>query len=134
MDVLAVHQATAFARKWTTEGNGPLVMELVTYRYGGHSLSDPGTTYRTRDEIQAMRSSSDPIQGLKTKILEWGVVEESELKKIDKAAKEEVDQAVEEAKLSPEPAVSTLWDDIYYPGSEPDWMRGREREEIKRFR
>ncbi|KAE8214770.1 hypothetical protein CF327_g1891 [Tilletia walkeri] len=134
MDVLAVHQATDFARKWTVEGNGPLVMELVTYRYGGHSLSDPGTTYRTRDEIQAMRSSSDPIQGLKTKILEWGVVEESELKKIDKAAKEEVDQAVEEAKQSPEPAVSTLWDDIYYPGSEPDWMRGREREEIHRFR
>ncbi|KAK0531644.1 alpha subunit of pyruvate dehydrogenase [Tilletia horrida] len=134
MDVLAVHQATAFARKFTTEGNGPLVMELVTYRYGGHSLSDPGTTYRTRDEIQAMRSSSDPIQGLKAKMLEWGVVEEAELKKIDKAAKEEVDQAVEEAKQSPEPSVDTLWDDIYYPGSEPDWMRGREREEIKRFR
>ncbi|KAK0553267.1 alpha subunit of pyruvate dehydrogenase [Tilletia horrida] len=112
MDVLAVHQATAFARDWTTSGNGPLVMELVTYRYGGHSLSDPGTTYRTRDEIQAMRSSSDPIQGLKTKILEWGVVEESELKKIDKAAKDEVDQAVEEAKQSPEPKIETLWDDI----------------------
>lgn len=112
MDVLAVHQAVKHVSEWTLAGNGPMLLELVTYRYGGHSLSDPGTTYRTRDEIQAMRSSSDPIQGLKAKILEWGVVEESDLKKIDKAAKEEVDVAVEEAKQSPEPAVEELWTDI----------------------
>lgn len=59
-----------------------------------------------------MRSSSDPIQGLKTKILEWSVTDEGSLKKIDKAAKEEVDHAVEEAKQSPEPAVKDLWTDI----------------------
>lgn len=130
MDVLAVHQATAFASKYTLAGNGPLLMEMVTYRYGGHSLSDPGTTYRTREEIASMRSSSDPIQGLKTKLLEWGVVEESALKKVDKSAKEEVDQAVEEAKKSPEPDVKELWTDIYHRGSEPEFMRGREKEEI----
>lgn len=112
MDVLAVHQATKHAREYTLAGNGPLIMELVTYRYGGHSLSDPGTTYRTREEIQAMRSSSDPIQGLKAKMLEWGIVEESALKQVDKDAKAEVDQAVEEAKQSPEPALESLWDDI----------------------
>lgn len=112
MDVLAVSQATKFSRDFVTSGKGPLVVELVTYRYGGHSLSDPGTTYRTREEIQQMRSSSDPIAGLKSKMLEWGVVEEGTLKKIDKAAKEEVDVAVEEAKKSPEPKESTLWDDI----------------------
>ena len=112
MDVLAVMRGTEFAREYTTSGKGPLLMELVTYRYGGHSLSDPGTTYRTREEIQKMRSSSDPIQGLKTQILEWGIFEESELKKVDKAAKEEVDKAVEEAKNSPEPEVDTLFKDI----------------------
>lgn len=62
MDVLAVHQATKHASEYTLAGNGPLIMELVTYRYGGHSLSDPGTTYRTREEIQKMRSGSDPIR------------------------------------------------------------------------
>ncbi|CAO1624954.1 unnamed protein product [Sympodiomycopsis kandeliae] len=134
MDVLAVQAATAHASKYTLSGAGPLLMELQTYRYGGHSLSDPGTTYRTREEIQKMRSGSDPIQGLKTKILEWGVVDEAALKSIDKRAKEEVDQAVEEAKQSPEPDVKELWTDIYYPGSEPEFMRGREREEIHYFR
>ncbi|PWN54000.1 hypothetical protein IE53DRAFT_383476 [Violaceomyces palustris] len=133
MDVLAVAAATKHARAYTLT-SGPLVMELVTYRYGGHSLSDPGTTYRTRDEIQAMRSSSDPIQGLKARLLDWGIVEEHELKQIDKAAKEEVDLAVEEAKKSPEPKPEALWDDIYYKGSEPEFMRGREREEIHYFK
>ena len=134
MDVLAVAAATKYASDFTLGGNGPMLMEMVTYRYGGHSLSDPGTTYRTRDEIQAMRSSSDPIQGLKSRILDWGVVEESQLKKIDKAAKEEVDQAVEEAKKSAWPKEETLWTDIYYPGSEPDYMRGRDRLEVHRYR
>ncbi|WFC93485.1 pyruvate dehydrogenase (acetyl-transferring) [Malassezia brasiliensis] len=134
MDVLAVMRGTQFAREYITSGKGPLLMELVTYRYGGHSLSDPGTTYRTREEIQKMRSSSDPIQGLKKHILDWGVLEESELKKVDKAAKETVDKAIEEAKNSPEPSMDTLWDDIYIKGTEPDKMRGREREEIHYFR
>ncbi|WFD29143.1 pyruvate dehydrogenase (acetyl-transferring) [Malassezia sp. CBS 17886] len=134
MDVLAVLRGTKFAREYTLSGEGPLLMELVTYRYGGHSLSDPGTTYRTREEIQKMRSSSDPIQGLKTQILEWGVLPEAELKKVDKAAKELVDKAVEEAKASPEPGVEELYNDIYVSGTEPDWMRGREREELHKFR
>ncbi|WFD42797.1 pyruvate dehydrogenase (acetyl-transferring) [Malassezia psittaci] len=112
MDVLSVMRGTQFAREYITSGKGPLLMELVTYRYGGHSLSDPGTTYRTREEIQKMRSSSDPIQGLKTNILEWGVLEEAELKKVDKAAKETVDKAVEEAKNSPEPTTDLLWKNI----------------------
>jgi pyruvate dehydrogenase E1 component alpha subunit len=65
-------------------------------------MSDPGTTYRTREEIQHMRSSSDAIQGLKTKLLEWGVVTEEELKEIDKAARAKVDAEVAEAEKSPE--------------------------------
>lgn len=131
MDVLAVKQAVEFAKNWTQSGKGPLLLEMVTYRYGGHSMSDPGTTYRTREEIQHMRSSNDPITGLKTNILEWGVVEEAELKQIDKQARSEVEQAVEEAKKSPEPAQDKdMWTDIYYKGTNPMYMRGREREEV----
>ncbi|SCZ96015.1 BZ3500_MvSof-1268-A1-R1_Chr8-1g09947 [Microbotryum saponariae] len=141
MDVLAVKQAVSFAKEWTQAGKGPLLLEMVTYRYGGHSMSDPGTTYRTREEIQHMRSSNDPITGLKNNILEWGVVEESELKKIDKDARKEVEVAVEEAKKSPEPSQDQeLWTDrwmyrlaVYYKGTNPMYMRGREREEIHHF-
>ncbi|GAA5977466.1 hypothetical protein JCM11641_000972 [Rhodosporidiobolus odoratus] len=134
MDVLAVMQAVRFAKEWTTSGKGPLLLEMVTYRYGGHSMSDPGTTYRTREEIQHMRSSNDPITGLKNSLLEWGVISEAELKKIDKEARAEVEKAVEEAKKSPEPSrEEVLYSDIYYPGTNPTWMRGREREEVHTF-
>ncbi|WWC58930.1 pyruvate dehydrogenase (acetyl-transferring) E1 component, alpha subunit [Kwoniella dejecticola CBS 10117] len=130
MDILAVKKATAWAKEWVTSGKGPLVVEFVTYRYGGHSMSDPGTTYRTRDEVQQMRSEKDAIAGLKRYILEWGVTDEASLKAIDKNAKEEVDVAVEEAKKSPFPDVKTFWTDIYYKGTEPPMMRGREKEEF----
>ena len=76
-------------------------------------MSDPGTTYRTREEIQEVRSSRDPIAGLKRYILDWGVDEEANLKAIDKAAKEEVENAVAEAKDSPYPDLKEFWTDIY---------------------
>ncbi|GAA6009410.1 hypothetical protein JCM10207_003771 [Rhodosporidiobolus poonsookiae] len=134
MDVLAVMKAVQYAKEWTTSGKGPLLLEMVTYRYGGHSMSDPGTTYRTREEIQHMRSSNDPITGLKNHLLEWDVISEQDLKAIDKKARAEVEQAVEEAKKSPEPSQDKdMWTDIYYKGTNPMWMRGREREEIHHF-
>jgi pyruvate dehydrogenase E1 component alpha subunit len=78
-----------------------------------------------------MRSSNDPITGLKQKILEWGVTTEVELKAIDKEARHEVEVAVEEAKKSPEPSQEKdMWTDIYYKGTNPAYMRGREREEV----
>jgi pyruvate dehydrogenase E1 component alpha subunit len=80
MDVLAVKQAASFARQWNLDGKGPLVLEVATYRYGGHSMSDPGTTYRTREEIQYMRSKNDPIQGLKQVILDNNFASETDLK------------------------------------------------------
>ena len=76
-------------------------------------MSDPGTTYRTRDEIQQVRSERDAIAGLKRYILDWGVTDEKSLKAIDKAAKDEVDTAVEEAKKSPFPDLKEFWTDIY---------------------
>ena len=95
-----------------------------------HSMSDPGTTYRTREEVQRMRSTQDPIRGLQRYIEDWGLATEQELKLLDKEAKAEVDEAVEEAKKSPEPELKDLWTDIYYKGTEPPSMRGREREEV----
>ncbi|KAF8542624.1 dehydrogenase E1 component-domain-containing protein [Trichophaea hybrida] len=131
MDVLAVKQASAFAKEYATSGKGPIVLEFVTYRYGGHSMSDPGTTYRTRDEVVNMRSTQDPIQGLRKHILEWGVCTEDELKQVDKEAKQMVDQQVREAEESPVPEASpkVLFESIYVPRSEPKWTRGRTAEE-----
>lgn len=77
-----------------------------------------------------MRSTQDPIRGLQRYIEEWGLATEEELKKFDKEAKIEVDKAVEEAKASPFPSPKDLWTDIYYAGTEPPYMRGREREEV----
>ncbi|KAG1448024.1 hypothetical protein G6F56_009068 [Rhizopus delemar] len=86
MDALSVYRACQWAKEWTTSGKGPLVMELATYRYGGHSMSDPGTTYRTREEIQHMRSTSDPINGMKQILINQGLATEADLKAIDKEA------------------------------------------------
>ncbi|KAI0064491.1 pyruvate dehydrogenase e1 component alpha subunit [Artomyces pyxidatus] len=133
MDIIATAQAVKYAREWAISGKGPLLLEFVTYRYGGHSMSDPGTTYRTREEVQRMRSTQDPIRGLQRYIEEWGVATEEDLKKLDKEAKATVDAAVEEAKASPEPFIKDLWSDIYYPGTEPPYMRGRERDEIHHY-
>lgn len=131
MDVLAVKAAVKYARDYTTNGNGPLVLEYVTYRYGGHSMSDPGTTYRTREEIQRMRSTQDPIAGLKQKLLEWNITTEDELKQIDKDARSDVDKEVAEAEQMavPEPTAKILYEDIYVRGSEPQFMRGRTPDE-----
>ncbi|KAJ1992841.1 alpha subunit of pyruvate dehydrogenase [Dimargaris cristalligena] len=133
MDVLAVQEATRFARQYALDGKGPLILELATYRYGGHSMSDPGTTYRTREEIQHMRSTNDPITGLKQRLLEHNVIDEAGLKKIDKEARARVDEAVQEAKASTLPDDSMLWNGIYAKGSEPATLRGRDAEEVHHF-
>ncbi|KAK5989063.1 Pyruvate dehydrogenase E1 component subunit alpha [Cladobotryum mycophilum] len=131
MDVLAVKAAVKYGKEWTAADKGPLVLEYVTYRYGGHSMSDPGTTYRTREEIQRMRSTNDPIAGLKKKILEWEVTTEDDLKKIDKDARNHVatEVAAAEAMAVPDAKPEILFEDIYAPGSEPQYIRGRINEE-----
>ncbi|KAI1143980.1 dehydrogenase E1 component-domain-containing protein [Hypoxylon sp. FL0543] len=131
MDVLAVKAAVKYGKEWTVADNGPLVLEYVTYRYGGHSMSDPGTTYRTREEIQRMRSTNDPIAGLKQKILDWGVCTEDELKSIDKDARKHVNDEVAIAETMPVPDTTPqiLYEDIYVRGTEPQFMRGRTPDE-----
>lgn len=127
MDILAVKAAVEYGKQYTVDGHGPLVLEYVTYRYGGHSMSDPGTTYRTREEIQRMRSTNDPIAGLKQKLLDWEVVTEEELKGLDKDARSHVDEEVAIAEKMPVPEATPkiLFEDIYVRGSEPEFMRGR---------
>lgn len=131
MDCLAVKAAVKYGKQFNDAGNGPLVLEYVTYRYGGHSMSDPGTTYRTREEIQRMRSTNDPISGLKQHILEWTVATEDELKAIDKEARSHVNEevAIAEAMAPPEPTPQILFEDIYARGSEPAYIRGRTPDE-----
>jgi pyruvate dehydrogenase E1 component alpha subunit len=135
MDALAVKAAVQYGKKFTQEDNGPMVLEYVTYRYGGHSMSDPGTTYRTREEIQRMRSTNDPIAGLKQHILDWTVATEDELKAIDKEARAHVNEevAAAEAMVPPEPTPKILYEDIYVKGSEPAWIRGRTTDETFYF-
>nr|OQO32189.1 Pyruvate dehydrogenase E1 component subunit alpha, mitochondrial [Rachicladosporium sp. CCFEE 5018] len=131
MDILAVKAAVQYGKEYCASGRGPLVYEYVTYRYGGHSMSDPGTTYRTREEIQRMRSTQDPIAGLKLKLMDWGVTTEEELKGIDKEARAFVDAevAIAEKMEAPDATPEVLFEDIYVRGSEPQFLRGRVPEE-----
>lgn len=80
MDVLAVREATRYAIDYCKSGKGPLVMETFTYRYSGHSMSDPGTSYRTRDEIQEVRQTRDPITSFKDRLLSSQLASADELK------------------------------------------------------
>eukprot|EP00999_Lentomonas_sp_LEN2_P002804 NODE_670_length_1278_cov_152.842745_g631_i0.p1 GENE.NODE_670_length_1278_cov_152.842745_g631_i0~~NODE_670_length_1278_cov_152.842745_g631_i0.p1 ORF type:complete len:383 (+),score=58.39 NODE_670_length_1278_cov_152.842745_g631_i0:63-1211(+) len=85
MDVFAVKAATAAAREWCMTGNGPVVMEMLSYRYGGHSLSDPGTAYRTPDDVKKVKENADAIDGPSgagTLLVKHGLVTEAELEKI----------------------------------------------------
>lgn len=94
-------------------------------------MSDPGTTYRTREEIQRMRSTNDPIAGLKQKLLDWEITTEEELKGLDKEARQLVDAEVAEAEKMavPDNSPQILYEDIYVRGSEPAWLRGRTPDE-----
>jgi pyruvate dehydrogenase E1 component alpha subunit len=111
MDVLAVKEAGARAIDFCRSGKGPYILEVKTYRYRGHSMSDPAK-YRTREEVQKMREERDAIEQVRKRLLE-GDATEDQLKAIDKEIKEIVNEAAEYAKESPEPDLSELWTDIY---------------------
>lgn len=110
MDVLEVRQAAEIAFAYVREGNGPVLMECSTYRYRGHSMSDPAK-YRTREEVQDYREHKDPIEGLKKLILEQGRSED-DLKSIDKQIRAIVGEAADFAESSPEPQPSELYTDV----------------------
>jgi pyruvate dehydrogenase E1 component alpha subunit len=110
MDVLEVRQATEVALDFVRAGNGPVLMELNTYRYRGHSMSDPAK-YRTREEVQDMRENHDPIEAAKQDLIKRGVTEDA-IKAIDKKARQTVAEAADFAENSPEPAVGELYTDV----------------------
>lgn len=113
MNVLAVREASKYAVAHCSAGKGPISLQMETYRYHGHSLSDPGTTYRTRDEIKKVRDSTDPVNNFKEMVLTLGLINEEELKQIDAQAKRNVEKATDEAKADIETRVEELTADIY---------------------
>ncbi|XP_025097559.1 pyruvate dehydrogenase E1 component subunit alpha, mitochondrial-like [Pomacea canaliculata] len=112
MDVLAVKSATEFSKQFVLK-NGPILLEAATYRYHGHSMSDPGTSYRTREEVQEVRQNRDPIGLFKSRIISSALVTEDDLKKIDNDIRQEVEEAAEKAKVDPELPLEDLYSDIY---------------------
>jgi pyruvate dehydrogenase E1 component alpha subunit len=110
MDVTAVKEAGERAVAHCRAGNGPYLLEMKTYRYRGHSMSDPAK-YRTREEVQKMREQSDPIETARRALLDQGVTE-TELKRIDDEVKAIVQEAADFAQASPEPEEHELWTDI----------------------
>ena len=113
MDVLCVRECTQYALDHCRAGNGPIVLEMDTYRYHGHSMSDPGITYRTRDEIKLVRSARDPLEMQKQRIITQGIKSADEMKAIDTAIKREVDAAAAAADADTMPPDHELWDNIY---------------------
>lgn len=111
MDVLAVQEAGQEAVAHARSGKGPYLLEMKTYRYRGHSMSDPAK-YRSKEEVQDYKDNSDPITSLKNLLVSKKIATEDELKEMDKAAKLVAKEAEEFAKTSPEPQESELWTDI----------------------
>ncbi|VEN44786.1 unnamed protein product [Callosobruchus maculatus] len=121
MDVLAVRECFRFAMQYVRD-NGPLIVEALTYRYFGHSMSDPGTSYRSREEIQETRQKRDPINRLKERIISSELATEEEIQAIDKKLKQEIEEAVQKAQADPEIGVDHLQYDIYAKYQHP--LRG----------
>jgi pyruvate dehydrogenase E1 component alpha subunit len=111
MDIREVYAAAQRAMEWCRSGKGPYILEMQTYRYRGHSMSDPAK-YRTKDEVQKMRTEHDPIEQVRERLLKDWKVAEDELKKIDASVRDIVAESAEFATNDPEPDPSELWTDI----------------------
>jgi pyruvate dehydrogenase E1 component alpha subunit len=110
MSVTAVKAAGDKAVAYCRAGKGPYILEMKTYRYRGHSMSDPAK-YRSKEEVNKMRQEHDPIDSLRRVLIERKVDEET-LKKVDREVKDLVTDAADFAQQSPEPDVAELWTDI----------------------
>ena len=111
MDVRAVKAAADLALEWARSGKGPMILEMQTYRYRGHSMSDPAK-YRSKEEVQKMRSEHDPIEQVKQRLIDNGWATEEELKAIDKEVRDIVADSADFAQNDPEPDASELYTDI----------------------
>jgi pyruvate dehydrogenase E1 component alpha subunit len=111
MSVSAVYEAGQDATAYVRGGHGPVLMEVKTYRYRGHSMSDPAK-YRTKEELQKMREQHDPIDRLRAQLIEMKAMDEDGFKALDKEIKDIVTASAEFAQTSPEPDPSELWTDV----------------------
>jgi pyruvate dehydrogenase E1 component alpha subunit len=111
MDVRAVKAAGERAVKWCREGNGPYILEMKTYRYRGHSMSDPAK-YRTREEVEKVRTEHDPIEQVRARMLTTKRASEEILKAVDAEIRKIVNEAAEFATHAPEPDPAELWTDV----------------------
>ena len=112
MDVEAVAAATLKAAEHARSGKGPYILEMKTYRYRGHSMSDPAK-YRTREEVDEVRKTRDPIDHLRERLEKEKLADETKLKAIDAEVKAIVADSAEFARTSPEPDPSALYTDVY---------------------
>ena len=111
MDVLAVRAAANMALQHVRDGNGPILLEMMTYRYRGHSMSDPAK-YRTREEVQNVRQTRDPIEHARQELQELGFADEAWLKEVDKEVKAQVTEAADYAEKAPQPDLAELYTDV----------------------
>ena len=98
---------------WCRQGNGPIILEMLTYRYRGHSMSDPAK-YRTKEEVEKMRHEHDPIEQVRLRLIETGKATENDLKGVDKEIRAIVNEAADFAQREPEPDPSELYTDILH--------------------
>ena len=112
MDIRAVKAAADRVVEWCRAGKGPYILEMLTYRYRGHSMSDPAK-YRTREEVNKVRDEHDPIEMARKRILDRGFASDDDLKQIEKRVRDVVTDAADFATNSPEPDAAELWTDIY---------------------
>jgi pyruvate dehydrogenase E1 component alpha subunit len=111
MDVLAVRAAGDKAVEYCRSGKGPYILEMQTYRYRGHSMSDPAK-YRTKEEVDKYRNELDPIDHLRKRMVDDKIADDAVLKAVDAEVRKVVSDAAEFAQHSPEPDPSELWTDI----------------------
>lgn len=119
MNVLAVREGVRFAKEYCGGGNGPIYLEMMTYRYHGHSMSDPGTTYRNREEIEFTRSTRDPLEFVKKCLMDAEFMTAEEIKETEKQIRKEVQKEVLKAKESPKSGMDLFAQHIYAAGLEP---------------
>jgi pyruvate dehydrogenase E1 component alpha subunit len=111
MDVVAVHEAAVTAAEHARSGQGPIILEMLTYRYRGHSMSDPAK-YRSKEEVNKMRAEHDPIDHLRQRLIAEYDADEEQLKQLEKRTREIVAEAAQYAQDCPEPDPSELWTDV----------------------
>lgn len=132
MDVLAVTAAVQHARNWIRAGKGPLVFEMTTYRFYGHSVSDPDTSQSSREDVRAVRAKEDQVVNYQKILLDdLKICTDEELKEIEREVQADVDAGVAETEEMPFPEATPtkLFEDSYVGGSEPRSVRGRTPDE-----